>query len=294
MRTTKVAMFDELSVRSGLFMVLGLICVFAPVCLSGEPETTGAFSKPATTIDSSHLSEEQVKKVRQSLERVDSYLAAANIADNYRDLPVTDYLIGVINDPQESVSIRNSALFWLGMTRDIRALPTFLKIINTPLPDPVSGEELEALRCAILALGFNGSEEALDLVFKMMTVDYWKARGGAPACPDRNYSRERTEIFLRQQAAGGLGSSGTDRAIHAFATGENVPPDLLEMANICLLESMYRQCGVYSMPDSLDALEPEKRARFEIVKKRVFAKYGNWKKIDKRIKALAKKAEKTN
>lgn len=79
--------------------------------------------------------------------------------------------------------------------------------------------------------------------------------------------------WLRDAAVGALAESGS-RRLSSFATGERIPKDKLEAADLRLSEAIFIKCGIYTMPDSLDKLEPEARKRYEATRAEVVWKRG--------------------
>ncbi|MFA6240622.1 MAG: HEAT repeat domain-containing protein [Candidatus Hydrogenedentales bacterium] len=270
-------------------------CALLVGCILAVPGLTETARTEVSMPETRSLSEAEISGVRLQIERIDSHFRAAGIADLYKEkgIPVSEYLVQVVQDSEEPRAFRNSALFWLGLTKDDSAIPVLFSMIDAPLPDPISDGELNTIRCAILALGFNGSPRALERVFGMMTPAYWSARGGVPECPEKGDSREKSESWLRDAAVSALAESGSEEAIQAFATGERIPKDKLEAADLYLSEAIFINCGIHTMPDSLDKLEPEARKRYEATRAEVISKYGSMDEIRARIKSIAESGSKT-
>jgi len=105
---------------------------------------------------------------------------AEAFADKYGSR-VVPFLLTLL-ERQPLIVDRGHVYFCLGKIGDVRAIDPIVQFIETgPIPNPFEVEAYHTYRSAILALGFVGTDEALESVRKYMTDEYWKNRDDLPS-----------------------------------------------------------------------------------------------------------------
>ncbi|MBN2308643.1 MAG: hypothetical protein JXR94_06705 [Candidatus Hydrogenedentes bacterium] len=231
------------------------------------------------------LSSDQVVTIRADLARVNCELMAAEAAKRHADKPVVPYLIQVASDVAETTAMRCGALAWLGKTRDPHGVPVMEEILALTQAKTLDPDEYSLLHGAIYALGYSGNDHALDLLFKMATRAHWEAQGSVPVCPQRKNADTQQESLrrLRVWASGAIAASGTERAIHAFATGEGIDEDRLRHCPFELDIAVYRKCGIERIPDKIEDLDQEAQGAYRRAWEEIEGRYGTREEIAQRL-----------
>lgn len=165
-----------------------------------------------------------------------------------------------------------NVLNWMGRCRAPEKTRWVIDYVKKRMRDMCASDDKDRfiwnLCQLILVLGNEGSDEALDILFALLSEEAWA--GGelpVPIAIEEIPSEERKSALLsfRKAAMMGIAYSGTDRALHAFATGEGLAGGLHldEGFHICA----HRRFGIgyflrfyaYVTPD------PELIARIEAV-----------------------------
>lgn len=143
-------------------------------------------------------------------------------------------------------------LQWLAASADPRATDYLIRFAERQLERPLQSEaDLSFLRELFLALGVDGSDPALDILFNIIRKD---SRDPIPdvsaIVEDRGYSTDPKKD-LKAYAVNALEYSGTKRAMHAFATGEGIPHFLASHEGYldgCFKRTVRAYVGLYGMP----------------------------------------------
>jgi len=212
------------------------------------------------------LTQEEMDEVRSSLDRVTAEVFADAIAKDYKakDLNISPFLETVVLDESESVSTRTQAIFLLGQMEEDSSTDVFIDIIELRLKHEMMKDDIELIRCSMIALGWQGNKRALELLFKLASKEFWaQVTPDGIACADCDIIPGGNVItYLRKQALSALAGSGTDEAIRAFATGEGLPADLSRSFPHRLDIAVYRKCDIIAIPDKLSKLDRDKRSQF--------------------------------
>ena len=166
-------------------------------------------------------------------------IMSQSLVKEYANRLIIPCLQQVIEDEKRPLNARLQAMCVLGETRDPHGIPIFRTIIDKPLKENMSDDEYCLFRGAILNLGHLADEANLDLLFKMITDDYWLAR--APQACLKNGTSKGFRGLMRLDALGGISYSGSERAIKAFTTNEGIPEDLQKASASMLGGAKYNQ-----------------------------------------------------
>jgi len=124
-----------------------------------------------------------------------------------------------------------TVLFWMAVLGGEKPSEYLLNRVKTMMKGPItSGLEAQELERSISQLGMSRYEPALDYLFRIQSKEFWEG-ADAPLIdlpPSHKWSavqiEEQTIKGIQMSALQGLAASGTDRVIHAFATGEGINP----------------------------------------------------------------------
>lgn len=122
-------------------------------------------------------------------------------------------------------------LFWMAEVGGESLCEYLLNHVKQIMKGPItSGLQLQAIEESIFQLGMSGCQSALDYLFMIQSKEFWESANAPvvelPASARRSPAQEAEKAVERIQvrALSGLAASGTDRVIHAFATGEGINP----------------------------------------------------------------------
>ncbi|GMV90932.1 MAG: hypothetical protein AMXMBFR82_07100 [Candidatus Hydrogenedentota bacterium] len=240
------------------------------VCMTVLPFAVGfSHAQPVDTNSSSEhlaLTQQERDEVRSSLDRVTAEVFADAIAKDYesKNLNISPFLETIVLDESESVSTRTQAIFLLGQLEENSSTDVFIDIIDSRLKQEMMKDDIELIRCSMIALGWQGDKRALELLFKLASKEFWaQVTPDGIACADCDTIQEGNVItYLRKQALSALAGSGTDEAIKAFATGEGLPADLSRSFPHRLDIAVYRKCDIIAIPDKLSKLDQDERSQY--------------------------------
>ncbi len=164
-------------------------------------------------------------------------------------------------------------LLWMSVSEDQELHEWFIQIIEARMKEPIKTEEdIGHMSTLLIALGYLRRDRALDILFWFQSQEAWandppiriEIDGMTPEC------RQVEEICLRQSACSGIARSGTDRALHAFATGDGLAEDMGPLDSY-FRTAAHAHCGIYGIFTAYrKGLEPEVKAALMAV----FEKYG--------------------
>jgi len=212
------------------------------------------------------LTQEEMEEVRSRLDRVTAGVFADAIAKDYesKGLNISPFLATIVLDENESVSTRTHAIFLLGQLENPASTDVFIQIIEPRLKQDIVKDDLSLIRCSMIALGWQGDQRGLGLLFQMASKEFWDqiAPDGVTCADCDNIPAGNVSTYLREQALQALAESGTDEAMRAFATGEGLPVDLSRSFPHYLDLAVYRKCDIMSIPDKLSKLDRDVRSQY--------------------------------
>jgi len=112
--------------------------------------------------------------------------------------------------------------YYLGKFRDARGFQAMIALIERPLPEVMTEDELHMIHFTIVALGFTGNDVALRYLQRLAGEEYWLSRAVHPRIPEvkelpyyRNTGMDEqvTRRELRRYAVLALGLAGNEQAI---------------------------------------------------------------------------------
>ncbi|HOZ47339.1 MAG TPA: hypothetical protein PK468_12075 [Candidatus Hydrogenedentes bacterium] len=222
------------------------------------------------------LTERERDAVTTWLSTIGSAASAAYAAEEFQNVDVVPYLIHVLEDPEETLGDRESAMFWLGKTQDSRAVAPLLRLLDALLEEPMLNEaDSDLLWATIYAIGFTGHDRAINELFYMLMDDYWAQQGGVPRLDwPSQLEGDEAKAYLRGQACEAIAESGSERAIEAFARGKGIPPEIWHHNTFYLGLAIKRSCGIQRITYQPGEFDDETQARLDKKKEEVERKYG--------------------
>ncbi len=145
---------------------------------------------------------------------------------------------------------------WLGLLGDERASDHLLRMTDEALAKGVSSKEEAALLGNLfIALGFSGSDKAVDLLWKAQTDAFWQGEEAPvidlPAYDTRTAEQATREYMesLRSYAFRALATTRSERVLHALATGEGLNPRFADEFDVEFKYAARRCAGVVGDPE---------------------------------------------
>jgi HEAT repeat protein len=110
-----------------------------------------------------------------------------------------------------------------------------------------------------------------------------------PVCPEESHLDTEEEFLghLRTWASGAIAASGTERAIHALATGEGFDQDRLRHCPFLLSIAVYRKCGIERIPDRIEDLDQETQEAWQAAWEDIESRYGTREEITQRLESAS-------
>lgn len=124
---------------------------------------------------------------------------------------------------------QRTTLNWIAVCDDPRSTEWFIKYLNDVMIEPIkTKDDADRIRALIRTLGYDGSDRALDFLFRLQSREAWENAPPVQILTDEESSdsKDNTVLSLRRAAVTGIALSGTDRALHAFGTGEGLADDM--------------------------------------------------------------------
>jgi hypothetical protein len=186
---------------------------------------------------------------------------------------------------------QRNVLLWMSACKDPETSEWLIRSVETLMKQPMkTDEDLEHLQTWFVALGHNGSDKALDVLFWLQSAETWQSelpiqiqiKGLSPEFIEAEI------LDLRYAALKGIAFSGSDRALHAFATGEGIAEDMKCICAELFGMAAHAHFGIYCISSfySQDAADPEVEGNLQAI----YAKYGmdysekeRYKEPDKRV-----------
>ena len=162
-----------------------------------------------------------------------------------------------------------TVLNWIAVSQHPECTDWLIKYAEELLKKPIeSDEDVERLKGTLKALGYNGSEQALDMLFHMQSKRAWENGDCVDLKSYEGSSRKSQQsiVFeLRAAALTGIAFSGTERALKAFATGEGLADDMGRFdGEFCI--AAHARFGLYNLSwHYQNGLAPEVEAELKSV-----------------------------
>lgn len=174
---------------------------------------------------------------------------------------------------KRSVSQEN-ILLWMIPLKDPELSAWVIEFVLDQMKQPVKTEkDASRMRELLIVLGHEGSDRALDILFRVQSKEAW-AEDPPVQVELHKESPESHELeidYLRAAAITGIAYSGTDRALHAFATGEGIADDIRAVHESYFDSAAHARVGIYSTLWAYRrGLEPGVEAEL----KAIYKKYG--------------------
>ncbi len=181
------------------------------------------------------------KVLRRDLEQLASEALVGARKVYYREngVDIVPFLIHLVESGNLSESgaatvgaiAEGSVLFWIAAMGGEASGEYLLNRLQKLMKGPITSRlELQDLQKSIHQLGMSRYEPALDYLFKVQGDEFWEG-ADAPvielsASARQSAAQEIKDVVkhLQMSALQGFAVSGTERAIHAFGTGEGVNP----------------------------------------------------------------------
>ena len=177
---------------------------------------------------------------------------------------------------KRSVSQEN-ILLWMIPLKDPELSAWVIEFVLDQMKQPVKTEkDASRMRELLIVLGHEGSDKALDILFRVQSKEAWIEDPPVQVELHRESpeSHEAEIDYLRGAALTGIAYSGTDRALHAFATGEGIADDIRAVHESYFDSAAHARVGIY---DTLWAyrrgLEPGVEAELEAIYKKYGVEY---------------------
>ena len=168
---------------------------------------------------------------------------------------------------------------YLARFRDARGNAFLVKRVNKTLQEAVRTEQAVDFLCDLLVvLGTSQGENGLDILFRVQSEEFWKSNEApeveAKAIAGVLSKERRRESMIRRirtSAIDALAISGTQRAVHAFGTGEGISTCFEDSLNEYFRMAVRYYVGVFKSPEHYgNPLPPEKIEQIEAI----YQKYG--------------------
>jgi hypothetical protein len=176
-------------------------------------------------------------------------------------------------------AIKESTIrFWIAMSGGEIAGEYLLNEVRELMKGSITTEsQLDQLNGLISMLGMTRYEPAIDYLFEIQDNEFWES-GGAPKIvrpasvrwsseQEIEYAKER----LKELALNALAFSGTEKAIHAFGTGEGINPAFHKRLNGLFENAARAHFNIIGVPEWYGYPLPEETLKGL---QELFAKYG--------------------
>ena len=168
---------------------------------------------------------------------------------------------------------RSTTLNWIAVCKDPRSSEWLIKYVEDFMKKPIFTEyDAHYIQALIKKLGYDGSEEALDVLFRLQSKEAW---GENPPIhfrfADASPESKRLGVYdIREAALAGIALSGTERAIHALGTGQGLAEDLAPFEGM-FRTAVHAHFGMYALTWHYQkGLEPEVKEKL----KAIYDEYG--------------------
>ena len=172
---------------------------------------------------------------------------------------------------------QQNILLWMIPLEDSELNEWVIEFVCDQMKQPVKTQQDAArLRQLFIVLGHEGSDRALDILFRVQSKEAWVEDPPVQVelHKESPESHELEIYYLRAAAITGIAYSGTDRALHAFATGEGIADDMGASWESEFDSAAHARVGIY---DTLWAyrrgLEPGVEAELEAIYKKYGVEY---------------------
>ena len=169
---------------------------------------------------------------------------------------------------------QQNILLWMIPLKDPELSAWVIEFVLDQMKQPVKTEQDAArLRQLFIVLGHEGSDRALDILFRVQSKEAWVEDPPVQVelHKESPESHELEIYYLRAAAITGIAYSGTDRALHAFATGEGIADDMGASWESEFDSAAHARVGIYSTLWAYRrGLEPGVEAEL----KAIYKKYG--------------------
>ena len=149
-----------------------------------------------------------------------------------------------------------SVLFWIAAMGGEASGEYLLNRLQKLMKGPITSKlELQELQKSIHQLGMSRYEPALDYLFKVQRDEFWEGADAPviklPASVRRSAAQETEDgkKDLQVSALQGFAASGTERAIHAFGTGEGINPAYQSQLEIFFKTAARSHFDIVGMPE---------------------------------------------
>ncbi len=163
-------------------------------------------------------------------------------------------------------------LLWMTPLGDPELDEWLIGFVRDEMRKPIkTEEEAKHMRDLLVVLGHERSDESLDILFRVQSKEAWvkdppiKIQIGGMS-PE---SEELERFYIRASALTGIAYSGTDRALHAFATGEGIADDMGTSFESQFRTAAHARVGIYGISKAYRiGLNPEVEAELRAIYKK--------------------------
>ena len=172
---------------------------------------------------------------------------------------------------------QSNILNWIVVCHDPESSEWLIEYVETQMKEPIRSINVaKKIYHLMKCLGYDGSDKAVDILFRLQSKEAWE---NAPPVEIQieGLSPEATRLEMdeiRRVAVTGIAFSGTDRALHAFATGEGLADDMLGACESYFITAAHARLGIYSIISPYEpGLQPELKAALEAIYDEYGVKY---------------------
>ncbi len=166
-----------------------------------------------------------------------------------------------------------SILLWICRCEDHELREWLIQFVQNQMKQPITNyEDAERVHNLLAVLGHEKSDDALNVLFRLQSKEAWDQNPPIQIqMADMSTESKEVEIYyVRAAALTGIAFSGTDRALHAFATGNGLADDLSGFESNFHVAA-HARFGIYELRRRYEiGLEPELEAKL----KALYEKYG--------------------
>jgi len=206
------------------------------------------------------------KVLLRDLEQLASEALVGERESYYREngVDIVPFLIHLVESGDLSESggatlasiAEGSVLFWIAAMGGEASGEYLLNRLQKLMKGPITSKlELQELQKSIHQLGMSRYEPALDYLFKVQRDEFWEGADAPviklPASVRRSAAQETEDgkKDLQVSALQGFAASGTERAIHAFGTGEGINPAYQSQLEIFFKTAARSHFDIVGMPE---------------------------------------------
>ena len=172
---------------------------------------------------------------------------------------------------------QQNILLWMIPLKDPELSAWVIEFVLDQMKQPVKTEQdARRMRELLIVLGHEGSDKALDILFRVQSKEAWVEDPPVQVelHKESPESHELEIYYLRAAAITGIAYSGTDRALHAFATGEGIADDMGASWESEFDSAAHARVGIYSTLWAYRrGLEPGVEAELEAIYKKYGVEY---------------------